>query len=140
MIRLYLDIDGVLLTTKHTQAAVGVDAFIDFVTSNFDCYWLTTHCKGDSATALRYVARFLEPTIVEKLSKAVQPTNWDALKTDAVDMRSDFYWLDDCPLQVEVAQMRANGVDARLILVDLNRTDELLKIQMHLQGIHQLND
>ncbi|OUJ74766.1 hypothetical protein [Hymenobacter crusticola] len=116
MIKLYLDIDGVLLTAKHTQAAVGVDAFVDFVTSQFDCYWLTTHCKGDSATALRYVAQFLEPTTVEKLRKAVQPTNWDTLKTEAIDMRSAFYWLDDRPLPVEVAQLRARGVQSRLLL------------------------
>jgi hypothetical protein len=39
MKNLYLDIDGVLLTAKHTQAAPGVDEFVDFVTQHFACYW-----------------------------------------------------------------------------------------------------
>jgi hypothetical protein len=49
MTKLYLDIDGVLLTAKHTQAAPGVDDFVEFITQHFACYWLTTYCKGDSA-------------------------------------------------------------------------------------------
>ena len=132
MIRLYLDIDGVLLTAKHTQAAVGVDAFVDFVTSQFNCYWLTTHCKGASSTALRYVVRFLLPATVEKLN-TVQPTTWDTLKTEAIGMRSEFYWLDDNPLQIEIAQLRTYGVENRLILVDLNQTNELLRVQTVLE-------
>jgi ribonucleotide monophosphatase NagD (HAD superfamily) len=67
MTKLYLDIDGVLLTAKHTQAAPGVDEFIKFITQNFACYWLTTHCKGDSAPAFRNLSRFLKPITLERL-------------------------------------------------------------------------
>jgi hypothetical protein len=81
MTKLYLDIDGVLLTTKHTQAAPGVDNFVEFITQHFECYWLTTHCKGDSAPALRYLSLFLKPATLEKLRQAVRPTTWDTLKT-----------------------------------------------------------
>jgi hypothetical protein len=56
MKNLYLAIDGVLLTTKHTQAAPGVDEFVDFITAYFEYYWLTTHCKGYSTPALRYLS------------------------------------------------------------------------------------
>jgi hypothetical protein len=94
MKNLYLDIDGVLLTTKHTQAAPGVDEFVEFITQHFTCYWLTTHCKGDSAPALRYLSRFLKPATLEKLRQAVRPTNWDTLKTEAIDLASDFFgWM-----------------------------------------------
>jgi hypothetical protein len=95
MTKLYLDIDGVLLTAKHTQAAPGVDEFVEFIIQRFECYWLTTHCKGDSAAALRYLTRFLKLATVEKLRQAVQPTNWDTLKTEAIDLASDFYWLNN---------------------------------------------
>ena len=61
MTKLYLDIDGVLLTTRHTQAAPGVATFVEFVTRHLACYWLTTHCKGNSMAALRYLAQFLPP-------------------------------------------------------------------------------
>lgn len=125
MTKLYLDIDGVLLTAKHTQAAPGVD---EFITQHFDCYWLTTHCKGDSAPAIRYLSRFLLPATLEKLRLAVHPTNWDTLKTEAIDLASDFYWLDDRPFQSEIAYLQAYRVSDRLIIVDLNRLDELAAV------------
>lgn len=125
MTKLCLDIDGVLLTAKHTQAALGVDEFIDFITQHFDCYWLTTHCKGDSAPALRYLSRFLLPATLEKLRLAVHPTTWDTLKTEAIDLASNFYWLDDQPFQSEIAYLQAHSVAARLIIIDLNRPSEL---------------
>ena len=50
--KLYIDIDGVLITTKNPVAPSGIDRFIQFITSNFDCYWLTTHCKGESTHCL----------------------------------------------------------------------------------------
>jgi len=128
MTKLYLDIDGVLLTARHTQAAPGVAAFVEFVTQHFACYWLTTHCKGDSAPALRYLSRFLAPDTLELLRQAVQPTTWDTLKIEAIDVASDFYWLDDSPFQSEIAYLQTRDVADRLIVVDLNRPDELNKI------------
>ena len=106
MTKLYLDIDGVLLTAKHTQAAPGVDDFVEFITQHFACYWLTTHCKGDSVPALRYLSLFLKPATLEKLRQAVRPTTWDTLKTEAIDLTSDFYWLDDRLFQSELAYLK----------------------------------
>lgn len=54
MLKLYLDIDGVLLTTKHPQAAEDAAKFVAFITGHFDCYWLTTHCQRDAEPAVRY--------------------------------------------------------------------------------------
>lgn len=135
MIKLYLDIDGVLLTAKHTCAADGVDEFIDFVTTHFECYWLTTHCKGESRTALRYLTQFMQPETIKKLEEAVRPTNWDTLKTEAIDFKSDFYWLDDNPLQIEQTLLEKNRVSDRLILVNLNRPNELILIESELKNI-----
>jgi phosphoribosyl 1,2-cyclic phosphodiesterase len=132
MIKLYLDIDGVLLTAKHTRAADGVDEFVNFVTTHFECYWLTTHCKGDSRTVLKYLAQFMQPETMDKLKDAVRPTTWDALKTEAIDFKSDFYWLDDNPLQVEQKALEGKGVGDRLILVNLNRPEELILIESEL--------
>jgi hypothetical protein len=133
MIKLYLDIDGVLLTAKHTRAADRVDEFVDFVTTHFECYWLTTHCKGDSRTALKYLAQFMQLETIEKLKDAVRPTNWDALKTEAIDFESDFYWLDDSPLPVERRILEDNGVGDRLVLIDLERPSELANIGLELK-------
>lgn len=135
MLTLYLDIDGVLLTTKHTQAAAGVVPFVDFITTHFACYWLTTHCKGQSTPALTYLSRFLPAPTVAQLEQAVQPTMWDALKTEAIDMVSNFYWLEDQPLQAEVASLRAQGVEDRLLVVDLNGENTLFTLHQTLQEV-----
>jgi hypothetical protein len=58
MKKLYLDIGGVLLTKRNTEAADLGAEFVDFVTEYFDCYWLTTHCKGSTETALGYLSRY----------------------------------------------------------------------------------
>jgi hypothetical protein len=133
MIKLYLDIDGVLLTAKHTRAADGVDEFVDFVTTHFECYWLTTHCKGDSRVALKYLKQFMQPETINRLEDTVRPTNWDALKTEAIDFESDFYWLDDRPLQTERKTLKDNGVSDRLILINLENPGELAAISLELK-------
>jgi hypothetical protein len=79
MIKIYLDIDGVLLTTKNPQKADTSEVFIDFLRSNFDCYWLTTHCKGDVKTVISYLSKYFDDRIINLL-KQVKPTNWDTLK------------------------------------------------------------
>jgi hypothetical protein len=65
---------------------------------------------------------------VEKLRQAVRPTNWDTLKTEAIDLASDFYWLDDRPFQAETAYLQGHGVADRLIIIDLNQPNELASI------------
>lgn len=91
--KLYLDIDGVLVTVKNTRAADGVLPFLKFVTANFDCYWLTTHCKGDAHTAFNYVVEFIPNS--ECFLLKIKPTNWNTLKTEAIDLDSESIWLDD---------------------------------------------
>ena len=79
MIKLYLDIDGVLLHTKKPCAAEYAAEFIDYVTANFDCYWLTTHCKGDATTAQTVIDTF---AIADELS---QKTNLPIIFTSGTD-------------------------------------------------------
>ena len=129
---MYLDIDGVLLTKRLNRPAVNVVQFIEFVTKNFECFWLTTHCKGSKRTALQYLKQFLEPHVIEQL-ETVKPTMWTTMKTEALDLTSDFYWLDDNPFQMEMEFLRSHDNLDRLILVDLNNKDELLEIKKRLQ-------
>lgn len=132
MTRLYLDIDGVLLTTKQTQAAEGVASFIHFIMEHFDCYWLTTHCRGDSKTSIKYLSQYLGAEEIENL-KDVQATNWLTLKTEAIDLNSDFYWLEDYPLQAELNILEAHDKADRLIKVSLNDDDELERVKKMLR-------
>lgn len=125
--RLYLDIDGVLLTVKQTRPADHSSAFIEFITVNFDCYWLTTHCKGDAKNAISYLTRYFDNQILQLLHQ-VKPTNWETLKTEAVDFSYDFFWLKDYPFNAEKEILSKHNQLESLILVDLNNKDELRRI------------
>jgi hypothetical protein len=133
MIKLYLDIDGVLLTSKQTRPAEYSVEFIDFITNNFDCYWLTTHCKGDTSSAISYLSKYFELQVIEKLNK-IKPTNWTTLKTEAIDFTSEFIWLDDYPLQAEINVLTRQSKNDRLIIVDLNKTHELYRVMAILKN------
>ncbi len=123
MRKLYLDIDGVLLTNKNIHAAEDVVSFLKFVTEHFDCYWLSTHCKGDTLSAVNYVSDYI-PNCESFLSK-IKPTQWNTLKTEAIDFDSDFFWLDDYPMIAERLVLQQHGKESCLIVVELSRHDEL---------------
>ena len=127
MVKLYLDIDGVLLHAKKPCAAEYAAEFIDYVTTHFDCYWLTTHCKGDVTTAQQYLSEYFPAAVMEKI-KYIKPTNWDTMKTDAINFEEEFYWLDDYPFRAELGILKQYGCEERCIVVDLHNSDELKSI------------
>jgi len=126
-VKLYLDIDGVMLTAKNTRPANHLAEFIDFAVTHYDCYWLTTHCKGDASTAIKYLQPYFEKDTNAKFS-LIKATNWDTLKTEGIDFNSNFIWLDDCPLRAEKTVLEKNNCLDRLIIVDLNKPEELLRV------------
>lgn len=98
---IYLDIDGVLLTKKG-EPAFYVEKFLRCITDNFDCYWLTTHCKGNAEHTERYLNRIFDNNRISDLLKKIKPTNWDTLKTEAIDFSSNFRWIDDCVFRAKL--------------------------------------
>ena len=81
MKKLYLDVDGVLLTTKNKRMADNVASFVSYIVENFDCYWLTTHCRdGNTRNVLNVLSHYLPNNIILQL-QAVKPTVWDSMKT-----------------------------------------------------------
>lgn len=123
-VTLYLDIDGVLLK-KGGQTPEHLDEFLSFVLKCFDCHWLTTHCKGDSANAIRYLSFHYPPDLLSQLAP-VKPTNWDALKTEAINFGKAFVWLDDHPFESERKVLEAKQCSDSLYVVDLSRPNELI--------------
>ena len=59
LVKLYLDIDGVLLRTNQEgqySLIPEMAEFLDFTCLNLDCYWLTTHAKrGEKMDAIDYL-------------------------------------------------------------------------------------
>lgn len=115
--KLYIDIDGVLLKNREDKAVEGISSFIRFIVSNFDCYWLTTHCKGDAQTAMEYLSEYLTYEDLKLLQK-VKATDWNTLKTEAIDFTSDFYWIDDYAMNAEKEILQMKCKQDSLILVE----------------------
>ena len=129
---LYLDIDGVLLDTKHQKVPDGGKEFIEFAVSNFSCHWLTTHCQGDSRRAIDYLSNYYSSRTIELL-KTIQPTKWNTLKTEAIDFTQPFVWLDDYVFQSEMDILHENRTEDSLILVNLDSPNELRNLMVSLQ-------
>ena len=128
MKKLYIDIDGVLLTKRNTRAANGAAEFIDYAIKNFDCYWLTTHCKeGNADVLLQMLSQYFPLDTLDKLKK-VRPTVWNTLKTEGIDFSFGFFWIDDYVFEAEKKVLRENGCLDALILVNLDNMNSLQDI------------
>ena len=122
---IYLDIDGVLLT-KQGEPASYLREFLDYIVQRHTPYWLTTHCKGDAGPTIAHLKRKLPPEL-HTYVQAVGPTNWDVLKTDAIDFTKDFRWLDDAVMQSEEEVLQNHNALHKLISIDLQGKPARLK-------------
>ena len=125
--KLYIDIDGVLLNYDSDSRAENAIELIDYITTEFDCYWLTTHCKRDADPAIAYLSRYFPKETMQKLAK-IKPICWDDLKTEGIDFDSNFIWLDGYPSQAEEIVLRNFGASESLIKVNLKNDGELLRV------------
>ena len=122
-INLYIDIDGVLLTKKLEVPKNGIE-LLEYCVNNFNCYWLTTHCRHNENNAVKYLLQFY-PKEVEGLLKQIKPTNWNSLKTEGIDFTKPFCWLEDYPMQAEISILEKQQAMDSLIKVDLSNPNEL---------------
>ena len=139
MKRIYLDIDGVLLTQRNQRISEGAIDFLNYLLQNFDCYWLTTHChNNDTSAVIGYLSQFFPNNMIENL-KSVKPVVWDTLKTEGIDFDSDFYWIDDYPLESEKKVLEQHNCLENLIQVNLDNKDELLHLVQKLKILNEKN-
>jgi len=107
---LFIDIDGVLLgrspDTKQPCLANLAQDFLIFCLDTFDCYWLTTHCKGDPSTAVDYLRPYADDKFIA-LAEEIKPTNFKTFKTEA--LFGDFFWIDDQPTAYEIQYLDENN-------------------------------
>jgi len=121
----YLDIDGVILANDK-QVANYADEFIRYLVENYDVYWLTTHCKGDSNYTIEMLKRFFNPETIEILKK-IKTTNWDTWKTEAIDFNNDFLWFDDQIFEEEKQILKSHNKYDSWVQIDLSRNSNQLK-------------
>ena len=129
--KIYLDIDGVLLTRDH-KIPEYAEELISYLTDQHEVFWLTTHCRGGENGAIKYLSQFYSGTTLVELEK-VKQTDWMDLKTEALDINSEFIWLDDYPFEAEKKVLnKFNRIDA-LIVVDLKRESELKELRIKIE-------
>ena len=131
--KVYLDIDGVLLTRDRKIPEYG-EEFVSYLISHHEVFWLTTHCRGGVNGAINYLSQFYSGIPLAYLKQVAQ-TDWMDLKTEAIDFNSRFIWLDDCPFESEKRVLnKYNRIDA-LMLVDLKRENELREVKMKIEQL-----
>jgi hypothetical protein len=64
------------------------------------------------------------PTDVEAVLTSVKATTWSGSKISGIDLASDFVWIDDEPLAVEVAALQSRNLLNRLVVIDTNPDDD----------------
>jgi hypothetical protein len=125
---IYIDIDGVCL--RNGKPAPHCFEFLLWAAESHRPYWLTTRdAHGQHDGILRAFRHAIGSPILswefEALLRAVRPTDWSGSKISGIDLASDFVWIDDDPLSVEIAALRERNLLGRLILVDTD--DGLLR-------------
>lgn len=124
---LYLDVDGVLLGKRSPGDAEIVQAgycqeFLEYVTSHFKCYWLSSHTKdGDVEHLVDIIRTYTTDADILALCRKIEPARWNTLKTESINFNAEFIWIDDQPLAAELEEMRKHGVEDRMILVDTRK-------------------
>lgn len=113
MKRLYIDIDGVILSHIRGDGPMGFvlkdksDDFIIWATDNFDCYWLTAWSTNGQQ---KMIKSFLLPHL-PKQAKKIKYSVWSDLKTEGIDMTDDqWIWIDDNLLKSEQQKLKETGM------------------------------
>ena len=107
---IYFDIDGVLRGTASPRE--DIIALLRYCLDNYpgSIYWLTTHCRnGENRTNFALRGEFSDDFVSELYTK-VLPTDWENMKTEAIDMDSDFVWFDDNLFETEKRILAQNYV------------------------------
>jgi hypothetical protein len=132
---LYLDIDGVLLRRRRSgmfdtfELAPGCVEFLEWVTPRFQCRWLSARCRHGFPDGSRRAFRLAGAPLDEPrwaVLDLIEPAQWSARKVEAIDPRSDFWWIDDDPTDHDRAWLRVHDREDRLIEVSGDRDPEAL--------------
>lgn len=93
--KIYFDIDGTIKGTASPKE--DIIALLRYCLDHYpdSIYWLTSHCRGGENYVDFALRGEFPDDLVDELCEKVQSTDWNELKTEAIDMDSDFVWFDD---------------------------------------------
>jgi hypothetical protein len=130
---IYIDVDGVCL--RKAASVAGIEPaphafdFLLWAVEFHRPHWLTTRdAHGQHEGILRAFRLAMGcatlSTDIEALLKSIKPTTWHGSKISGIELASDFIWIDDQPLRVEVDALQDLNLLSRLIIIDTNKDDE----------------
>ena len=110
--------------------------FLEWAALEFDCHWLT---RLDRDGGFEETKRAFESALglpensgdLDLLFHLVQPTYWESCKLEAIDLDSDFRWIDDDPDEESLAFLERRSLMDRLMIC--RRPEDLTKIMCELQ-------
>ena len=116
MLNIYLDIDGVLRGTASPLA--DRIEFLEYILLNYPntTYWLTTHCRSSKYDHCEAALKTEFPDELAELAcRIIKSTDWNAMKTEVIDMDQDFIWFDDNLFGNEKRVLEERGVDKNFV-------------------------
>jgi hypothetical protein len=126
---LFLDVDGVLLRRRNGgifdafELAPGCLKLLEWATGRFRCFWLTSRARLGWQDGVRRAFRGAGAVLDDPswaVLDLIEPAPWTAHKCEAINPKSDFWWIDDDPTAHDRGWLRAHRCEDRLIEV---RTD-----------------
>jgi hypothetical protein len=129
MMRLYIDIDGVLIAPVDGDGPFGlalkehVDEFLEWATLNFDCYWLSGWAVYGNMSLINEKLLYWLPPV----AKTIKVARWGYLKTEALEGRN-WIWIDDELLDEEKEILEKHKLLDHFIHVDV--TEPSLRLVM----------
>lgn len=134
VMNVYLDIDG---TLKDTAAPMkDVIAFMEYCLNNHNVFWLTTHCKN-GVNRTYDALDFLPADLRERAYREIGETDWNVLKTDAIDFEYVFVWFDDTVMQAELDVLSENDADLGFFKIETDNPrcmKEALDYLIHIEN------
>lgn len=121
---LYLGIDGVILT-RGIVPALHLNRFLKYVLNLYTVSWLSSRCHGDSKATIRYLSQFLPKDTLALLNQ-IQPTAYRLDKTEAINMREEFFWIEPELFDSEKNTLKEYGKLASWIKLDLIKSPNQL--------------
>ena len=112
--------------TRGAKKYKSPEEFVKYLIDSHDVYWLTIHCTGDSEYTIKLLKKFFSGENLELLER-IKPTYWREFKTEAIDFKEDFLWLDDHLLEEEIQVLKRNKKFDSWVEVDLSKNPDQLK-------------
>ncbi len=115
---IYLDVHGTLVRNNTPEACL--HEFITYITSTYDCYWLTSLAKDGQIDNIQnyLLLAGVSTETLELMFKHVKPTKWHNNKSEAIDLDKPFLWFDDAPLATDIYILREKQLTDSLFQID----------------------